>query len=222
VTSATPRQHTAIPLTRMRKAIARAMTASALIPQFTIESDATIRALTEFLRELNETDGAPSYSDCVIASCARALRQHTKLNATFSAEAILQYATINIGFAVALEDGLIAPAIRNADRLDLDALAKERIRLSEGARAGTLTGEDILSTTFTVTNLGPLGVRRFRALVVPPQAAILAVGAVTSDGMMSLSLSCDHRVVDGAPAAEFLGDIIDFLERPKWMEPLRK
>jgi pyruvate dehydrogenase E2 component (dihydrolipoamide acetyltransferase) len=142
------------------------------------------------------------------------------VNASFDEDAILQHADVNVGIAVSLDDGLIAPAIRNADRLSLPELKAERVRLTEAAQAGKLTMQEAMSATFTISNLGPLGIRRFRALVVPPQAAILAVGTVAGDGRMSLSLSCDHRVLDGAPAARFLGELTGRLEQPDWVERL--
>jgi pyruvate dehydrogenase E2 component (dihydrolipoamide acetyltransferase) len=206
-----------VPLSRMRKAIARSMTASALIPQFTVEADASLSALAE-LRAQSARDGAPfSVSDVFTSACARALVEHPELNASFDGDAIVRHVEVNVGIAIGLDDGLVAPAIRNADRLDLDAIAAERLRLTESANAGRLTPEEILSSTFTVSNLGPLGIRRFRALVVPPQAAILAVGKVTEESLCSLSLSCDHRVLDGVPAARFLTGVIELLEEPSWL-----
>jgi pyruvate dehydrogenase E2 component (dihydrolipoamide acetyltransferase) len=110
----------------------------------------------------------------------------------------------------------VSPAIEYADRRSLPELAAERVRLTEAARAGTLTPRELLSATFTVSNLGPLGVRRFNALVIPPQVAILAVGALER-GEIPLTLSVDHRVVDGAPAALFLGQIRSQLEQAEWL-----
>ena len=124
------------------------------------------------------------------------------------------------GPAIALPDGLIAPAIREADARTLPEIAGERRRLAAAAAAGTLGPDDLFSTTFTISNLGPLGVRRFRALVVPPQAAILAVGAITERHELSLALSCDHRVLDGAPAARFLATVVELLEAPEWADEL--
>ena len=195
----------------MRKAIARAMSASAAVPQFTIEVDADVSALEA--RRAAAGDGGTSFPDHLTAACASALVAHPRLNASWAEDTIVEHDEVNIGIAVALDDGLIAPAIRGADRLTLAELAAERVRLTAAAQAGTLGAEDVLSATFTISNLGPLGMRRFRALVVPPQAAILAVGARTGEGLVSLSLSCDHRVVDGAPAAVFLMSVKDLLER---------
>ena len=207
------------PPTRMRRAIAKSMTASALVPQFTIESDADLDALAEFRRELQSTGVSVSYSDVFVAATARALKQHPRLNSSYGEDAVLEHQVVNIGIAVALEDGLIAPAIREADQLTLAEIAQARERLTAAAQAGTLTPEDVFSTTFTISNLGTYGVRRFRALVVPPQAGILALGAITPEGQVSLSLSCDHRVLDGAHGAEFLRDLVGLLERSDWLDP---
>src|SRR5580704_9165767 len=181
-----------VPLTRMRRAITRAMSASALVPQFVIEFDVSFAAL-KALREQLAGPQRISYSDFLLAACARTLREHPAVNASFADDCIVRHRDINIAVAVSLEDGLIAPAIHAADTLTLAQLAAERTRLTAAATAGTLQTADILSATFTISNLGPFGVRRFRALVVPPQAAILAVGALTPDGLLSFSLSAEHR-----------------------------
>lgn len=206
---------TRVPLSRMRRAIARSMSASALVPQFTIETEARLGALAG-LRERVRV----SYSDVLTAACAATLREHPQVNASFDEDAIVQHGEVNVGIAISLEDGLIAPAILGADRLTLRELEAERLRLTGAAQAGTLKPAEALSATFTISNLGPLGIRRFRALVVPPQAAILAVGLVTEAGELSLSLSCDHRVLDGAPAARFLAALTRRLEQPDWVERL--
>jgi pyruvate dehydrogenase E2 component (dihydrolipoamide acetyltransferase) len=211
---------TRIPLTRMRRAIARAMAASAQMPQFTVEADARFAALADLREKLAREGTTFSYSDVFTATCARSLVDHPHVYASFDDEAIIQHSSINVGIAVSLDDGLIAPAIQHADLLSVPELAAERIRLTDAAMTGTLTPQETLSATFTISNLGPLGVRRFRALVVPPQAAILAVGVLTPDALCSLSLSCDHRVLDGAPAARFLMDVIARLEHPEWIEPI--
>lgn len=207
------------PLTLMRRAIARSMTASALVPQFTIEVDARLDALANW-RHHTEAHTPVSYSDVIIVAAARVLASHPRLNASFAEDAIIEHNEINIGFAYDLPDGLVAPAIRRADTLSLSQVGAQRKRLADAARAGKLGPEELHFTTFTVSNLGTFGIRRFRALVVPPQAAILAVGSLTSERTMSCSLSCDHRVVDGAPAARFLSDFVRLLEEPTWLEEL--
>lgn len=206
------------PLSRTRRQTARSMTASALVPQFTLERDVCMGAFTALRREHGPGTERPSYSDVAIAACSRALRGHPGLNASLDNDVVVEHAEINVGLAIALSDGLMAPAVLDADTLTLEAIGAERQRLTHAAEAGTLEPEVLFSTTFTITNLGSLGVRRFRALVVPPQAAILAIGAVMPDDVMSLSLSCDHRVVDGAPAAAFLRDVAEALEAPAGLQ----
>jgi pyruvate dehydrogenase E2 component (dihydrolipoamide acetyltransferase) len=195
------------------------MSASAAIPQFTIESDADLRALG-VLRDGLGADRRPGYADVLTAACARALLEHPRINASFDGDAIVEHGEVNVGIAIAVEDGLVAPAVMGADTRTIPELAAERRRLTQAAEAGVLTPADLLSATFTISNLGPLGVRRFRALVVPPQAAILAVGRLCDDGRMSLSLSCDHRVLDGAPAARFLADVVARMESTDWVREL--
>jgi pyruvate dehydrogenase E2 component (dihydrolipoamide acetyltransferase) len=208
------------PLSRMRRAIVKSMTASALVPQFTIESEPSVAALAEQRTQLQRADPAISYSDLVVAASARSLVQFPALNSSLVEDAIVEHGEVNIGLAVALSEGLIAPAICHANRLTLSQIAAERQRLAEAARQDALSAQDIFSTTFTISNLGPFGVRRFRALVVPPQAAILALGAITPEQTLSLALSCDHRVLDGAVAAEFLSHLVGLIERPAWFEQL--
>jgi pyruvate dehydrogenase E2 component (dihydrolipoamide acetyltransferase) len=199
-----------VPLTRLRRAVVRTVVASAAVPQFTVERAADVRAV----QHLREAGGRRfSLSDALTAATAAALVTHRRLNASWTEEGIVEHGAVNVGLAVAVEDGLVVPAIRDADRRDLADLAAERTRLTAAAREGTLRPDDVFSTTFTVSNLGPHGVHRFRALVLPPQAGILAVGAVV-DGRLELALSCDHRVVDGAPAAGFLAEVADRLEDP--------
>jgi pyruvate dehydrogenase E2 component (dihydrolipoamide acetyltransferase) len=204
------------PLSRMRRAIVKAMSASAAIPQFSIEMGLGIARLRA-VREQVPADRRPSYVDALVASVARALRDHPSVNASFTDDGIVRHAQRNVALAIALDDGLVSPAIGQADALGIEALAAERRRLTAAAKAGALTPEEVLSATFTISNLGPLGVRRFQALVVPPQAAILAVGGVEQDAM-ALTLSADHRVLDGAPAALFLGQVRAQLESDVWLQ----
>ena len=188
-----------IPLDPMRRAIAELMTLSASVPQFTLEATAAVSS-------------PEAISDVVVAACARALREHPGLNASFDGDAVVEHEEVNVGIAVSVERGLLVPVIRQADRRSLGELREERERLTAAARDGRPGAADLTGATFTISNLGPLGVERFRALVVPPQAAILAVGAVAG-GRLALSLSCDHRVVDGAPAARFLRRVVELLEQ---------
>lgn len=211
---------TLVPLTRLRKAIAKSMTASALVPQFTVEQDVPFGAL-QARRSAWKASGADvSVADVLTAAVARALRTHPGINASWTDDGIVRHADVNVGIAVALPDGLVAPALVRADALSLPELAAERRRLTAAAQAGVLTPGELLSATFTVSNLGTFGVSRFRALVVPPQAAILAVGGPRPDGTVTLALSCDHRVLDGAPGAEFLRDLSGSLTEPAWLDDL--
>jgi pyruvate dehydrogenase E2 component (dihydrolipoamide acetyltransferase) len=199
-----------VPISRLRKAVVRTVVASAVVPQFTVERTVDVGAL----QRLREAGGKGfSLSDALTAAVAAALAAHRRLNASWTEEGIVEHGAVNVGLAVAVEDGLVVPAIRDADRRTLRELAAERARLTTAALEGTLRPDDVFSTTFTISNLGPHGVHRFRALVLPPQAAILAVGAVV-DGRLELALSCDHRVVDGAPAAVFLAEVAARLEDP--------
>jgi pyruvate dehydrogenase E2 component (dihydrolipoamide acetyltransferase) len=203
------------PLSRMRKAIAKAMTQSAAIPQFGIEMDLDVAVVSAARAEL-EPDRRPSLIDALVASSAAALVDHPWVNASFTEEGIVRHEQVNVALALALDEGLVSPAIMGADKLSLEAIAAERKRLTAAARSGGLTPEELLSATFTISNLGPLGVRRFNALIVPPQAAILAVGGIV-DGQLSLTLTVDHRPLDGAPAAAFLASIRERLEDAEWV-----
>lgn len=216
-TPSTAAESTRKPLNRLRRAIAQGMSASARVPQFTLEADADMSVLAALRTELASSDNGFSYSDVLVAATARTLVEHPNVNASFDEDAIVEHHAVNIGIAISVPDGLVAPAIFGASRLGVRALEAERMRLTAAAQHGKLTPSELLSATFTISNLGPFGIRRFRALVVPPQAAILAVGAITTDMQMSLSLSCDHRVLDGAPAAQFLSDVRARLEVPDWV-----
>ena len=158
-----------------------------------------------------------------------ALRQHPRLNATLAGDTIRLLPDIHIGLAVALDDGLIVPVIRHADQKSLADLARERVRLAERARANPLTTAEVTAGTFTVTNLGAYDIDAFTPIVNPPEAAILGVGRIVDKvviyrgkigqrSMMGLSLSFDHRLVDGAPAAAFLQNVKQLLEAPASLE----
>jgi pyruvate dehydrogenase E2 component (dihydrolipoamide acetyltransferase) len=217
------------PLNRIRKATARAMTAAAAVPQFTLDRTVRADALLE-LRERRRAAGRDgSVSDFLTAAVARALREHPELNASFDGDAVVIHRPVNVGLAVALEDGLVVACIHDADDRPVADLAAERQRLDAAARANKLKPAELMDATFTISNLGPLGIDRFRAVVLPPQAAILAVGGVRPalvpgseppqwGRYMTLTLTCDHRVVDGAPAARFFATLADALEAPAWLE----
>jgi len=160
-----------------------------------------------------------SHTDLLTALVARVLQKHSRINASWAGEGVRTNSGINIGLAIAVEDGVVAPVIHNADKIELSEIAVQRRDLADRARSGKLRPQDLANGTFTISNLGMFGVDGFTAIIIPPQAAILAVGAIADrvaaiDGhpgirpMMTLTLSSDHRVIDGARAAEFLRDLV--------------
>ncbi|HZL59389.1 MAG TPA: 2-oxo acid dehydrogenase subunit E2 [Stellaceae bacterium] len=208
------------PLSPMRRAIAQSTSASALIPQFTLQRSAVLDAVEAERARLRAADVRVSYQDFAVAAAAAALVRHPGVNASFDVDAIVTHAAVNVGIAIALADGLVGPAILDADRLSVVEIAAARIRLNEAVREQRIGGRELFGATFTVSNLGPLGVESFSALVVPPQAAILAVGAVSGAPLaprVALSLSCDHRVVDGAVGARFMQAFKRLIEQPALM-----
>ncbi len=210
---------TRIPLSRMRKAIAAAMSRSTReAPQFSIERDVDMSAANARRKR-----AGASYTDVVVSAVAQALRAHPRLRSRFDGDAIVEQSGAHIGLAVAVSDGLLVPVIRDADAKDLAGLARDRERLEAGAQAGKLSADALSGAVFSVSNLGSLGVDRFTALVNPPDAAILAMGrvrdrVVAREGkaevrpIVTLTLSVDHRVADGADAARFLDDVAERLE----------
>ncbi len=173
-----------------------------------------------------EADGVrPSYTDLVVKAAAKALRQHPLMNSTFGDNEITLLREIHVGIAVAIDAGLVVPVIRDADALPLRALAIESARLAGAARDGTLGLDDMAGGTFTVTALGMFGVDSFTPILNAPQSGILGVNRIRDDvawdgdrpikrKVMRLSLTWDHRVLDGAPAARFLATVRDLLEAP--------
>jgi len=166
-----------------------------------------------------------THTDLLVAAVARALRQHPRMNGSWTNGAIALNADVNVALAMAVENAVVTAVIRNADRSPLGAIAKQRRELAERARAGKLQPADITGATFTISNLGMFSVDAFTAIIVPPQAGILAVGAITDRvvavggmigvrPMMTLTLSSDHRLVDGARAAQFLNDVVTALQQP--------
>ena len=218
-----------IPLTGMRKTIARRMTEAWEAPAFqiamTADMTAAIRLREKLVERMAEGDAKPTYSDILAKVCAVALMRHRAVNALFAGDEIQIQPTANVGFAVAVPNGLVVPVLRSAETKTISRLAAERAEVVGRIRDGKLRQEDLEGGTFTISNLGMYGVERFVAVLNPPQAAILAVGAieeraVVSDGelaarpVMELTLSCDHRSVDGATASEFLRTVKQFLEEP--------
>ena len=167
----------------------------------------------------------PSYNDLVVKACGLALREHPRANAAYRDGAFELYERVNVGIAVAAEDSLIVPTVFDADRKSLLEIAREARVLADRVRQRVITPAELSGATFTVSNLGMYGVASFAAIINPPQAAILAVGElreqpVVRDGQvvpgsrMSLVLTCDHRILYGAPAAEFLARVRQLLEQP--------
>ena len=221
-----------IPHTNMRKVIARRLLESKqTIPHFYLTVDCEIDRLLAMRKELNDRDGADykiSVNDFVIRAVALALGKTHDANASWSEEGMIRYGSVDISVAVAIDAGLITPIIRNADHKGLAKISAEMKDLALRAREGKLLPEEYQGGTFSISNLGMFGVREFSAIINPPQSAILAVGAgeqrpVVKDGalsvatVMSCTLSCDHRVVDGALGAQLLGVFKSFIEDPMTM-----
>jgi pyruvate dehydrogenase E2 component (dihydrolipoamide acetyltransferase) len=215
-------------LSSMRKTIARRLTEAWQAPVFQLGITADMGRALEVRRRLVELqgDGAkPTVSDLITKVCAMALMRHRDVNALYRGDTIELYPRADIGIAVAIPKGLVVPVIRGCERKTIAEIAAARADLVERARAGKLQQADLDGGTFTISNLGMFGIERFIAVLNPPQAAILAVGAtqekpVVVDGQvvvrqrMELTLTCDHRAVDGATGAEFLRDVKTFLEEP--------
>jgi len=211
------------PLRGMRKSIAEHMLKSVQnTAQLTICTEADVTALVA-RRERLAAAFPLTYTDMLIEAVAKALHAHPRLNATASADAVQEHDSIDIGVAVALEDGLIAPVIRAAHAKPLRVIAEESRRLTERARRGALTVDDVSGGTFTITNLGMYGIDSFTPILHTPQVAILGIGRIIEKpavhagqivprAMMTLSLTFDHRIVDGAPAAAFLRQVVDNLQ----------
>jgi len=208
------------------------------IPHFFVMREVDAGALNEARQklgpEIEESHGVKlTHTDLLAALVARVLMKHSRMNASWTGEGVRNNAEINIGLAMAVDDGVVAPVIHNAHQTVLGEIAVQRRDLAERARGGKLRPADIAGGTFTISNLGMFGVDAFTAIIIPPQAAILAVGRIAdrvvpvgagSDArpgvrpMMTLTLSSDHRVVDGARAAEFLRDLVDSIENPQpWL-----
>jgi pyruvate dehydrogenase E2 component (dihydrolipoyllysine-residue acetyltransferase) len=220
-----------IELTRIQQLVARRMAESkATAPDFALTRDLDMDAVVELREGLKRwagTDGhAPSYNDFVVKACALALRDHPRANGAYRDGHWELYSRVNVGIAVAGADGsLIVPTIGDADRLGLGEIAAASRRLAGAARDGSITAPELSGGTFTVSNLGMFGIHSFTAIVNPPQAAILAVGAleqraVVRDNVpavgwrMAATLCCDHRILAGADGAALLSRVAELLESP--------
>jgi len=220
------------PLSMMRRTIARRLTESKqTVPHFYLTIDVNAGALDALRRQLNsdlETAPEPikiSFNDLVLKAASVALVRVPAVNAQFTPEALVYHRRVDISVAVAIDDGLVTPVIRHADRKSVIELSREMRELAERARHKKLSPEEMTGGTFSLSNLGMYGIEEFAAVINPPEGAILAVGAVRAEPVvegdrvvpgkrMKLTLSCDHRVVDGATGAEYLAALRKILEGP--------
>lgn len=217
-----------IPLSLMRKTIAKRLVESiGPVPTFylTVEIDMERTWDAREALKLLGPDGKVSFNDIIIKATALALKQHPECNAWWQGDAIRQWYEVHLGMAVAIDDGLITPVIRHADQKSLREISAEARILAEKARERKLMPEEYTGATFTVSNLGAFGIDHFTAIINPPEAGILAIGGITQrpvvvDGelvvrrRMLLTMSCDHRVIDGAMGAAFLQTLRTYLENP--------
>ena len=215
------------PVSQMRKTIARRLAESKFTaPHFYLTIDIDMSQAVTDRKNLNEdAEVRVSFNDMVVKACAIALKQHPGVNASWLGDKIRQHADVHIGVAVAVEDGLLVPVIRFADTKGLRHLHEEIVELAGRAQKKRLQPEEMQGNTFTVSNLGMFGIEEFTAIINPPESCILAVGAIiekpvvvngsiTTAHMMKVTMSCDHRVVDGATGARFLQTLKSLLESP--------
>lgn len=231
VTAPGPNRWVAIPLSSMRRTIAQRLASSkSSAPHFRLVSDLVIdRVLAQRSRMSAHGGAQPSINDFLLKAAAHALMAVPRMNVEFDGTTLRQYSDASIALAVSLEDGLITPVVRSVNGKGILAIAAETADLVARARAGTLTAGEIEGGTFTVSNLGAAGPRQFDAIINPPQCSIMAVGAahrthmVNDAGLdviasvLTVTLSCDHRVIDGALGARFLRELKGFLEDPATM-----
>jgi pyruvate dehydrogenase E2 component (dihydrolipoamide acetyltransferase) len=218
-----------VKLNQMRKTIARRMTEAWEAPAFQIsmsaDMTASIRLREALLAQVQEGGLRPTYSDILTKVVAVALMRHRDVNAHFAGDSVKLFPTANIGIAVAIPHGLVVPVIPGCERLTIPEIAAARADIVSRTREGKLRTEDLDGGTFTISNLGMYGVEHFTAVLNPPQAGILAVGAIEERGIvvdgdleiqprMNMTLTIDHRSVDGATASEFLATVKSFLEEP--------
>ena len=216
-----------VELTRTQQLIARRMAESkATVPDFALDMDIDMAAAVAMRAQLKDVaEVVPSFNDMVVKACALALREYPRANGSYKDGRYELHARVNVGVAVAAQDALIVPTVFDADRKSLGEIARATRELAGKVREGTIAPPELSGGTFTVSNLGMYGITSFTAVINPPQAAILAVGAIEQrpvvvDGeivprhRMSVTLACDHRILYGADAAEFLARIRDLLQAP--------
>ncbi|MEA2454554.1 MAG: hypothetical protein QOI45_816 [Thermoleophilaceae bacterium] len=215
-------------LTRLQQTVSRRMAESkATAPDFSIALTVDMTDAVELRKRLKEvSDPAPSFNDMVVKASAMALREHPRVNAAYRDGKFELYDRVNIGVAVAAQDALVVPTVFDADRKSLGQIARDARAVAEKVRDKTVTPPELSGATFTVSNLGMFGIEQFTAIINPPQAAILTVGAlakrpavddtgrIVARDQMQLSLVCDHRILYGADGAQFLARVKELLERP--------
>src|SRR5215204_509820 len=219
------------PASEIRKTIAkRLVTSLGPVPHFFLTTEIEMDRAAEMRRGINalDPDLKISINDVIIKVAAAALRQHPEVNASFQEKFVRYYEHADIGVAVAIEDGLITPVIRSADQKSLSDIAAEVRELAERARSRKLKPEEYTGASFSISNLGMFGIDEFTAVINPPEGAILAVGAMTAKPVvrdneivirqiMRVTMSCDHRVIDGATGAKFLQTFKKILENPLYL-----
>lgn len=216
-----------LPPTRIERIVAKRMSeAKATIPDFSVDIWVDMSGCVQLRHEISAGGGAPpTLNDIIIKACASNLRQHPRVNASWRSEQFVYHDHVNVGFAVATDDGLVVPVILDADQKPLSVIASESRDLVARARSSALSLTDVSGATHTVSNLGMFGIDSFTAIVNPPQAAITAVGAVKDrptavNGSIAvrpqacIRMTCDHRILDGVLAAQFLDNLRDLLEHP--------
>jgi pyruvate dehydrogenase E2 component (dihydrolipoamide acetyltransferase) len=235
VAPAKVREDHKVPLSMMRKTIAkRLLQGKNEAPHFYLKQSASMEQMLEWREKLNKDREAKklsriSINDMMILAVSRALRDHPGVNASWQGDFIVEYGQINVAMAVALPGGLVTPVIRNADQLSLSEISQCAKDLGSRAKDGKLTNDDYAGGTFTISNLGMTGIEEFTAIINPPQAAILAIGKtmlvpwVKGSGELGvqnrvkLTLSCDHRVIDGMVGALFMETLVKYIETPVLM-----
>jgi len=220
-----------IELTGMRKVIAGRMSLSkSTIPHIVLNAKADATNLIQFREQLKGSvqkkyDIKITYTDMILKAAALALRENIEVNSSLQGNDYIIYEDVNVGMAIAIDGGLIVPTLFACDKMDIVDIARKRIELIGKARDNRLGLEEIQNGTFTVTNLGMFGIRNFSAIINPPQAAILAIGEIYREpaaagekieirSYMDISVSCDHRIIDGAKGAAFLKSIVEFIQNP--------
>jgi pyruvate dehydrogenase E2 component (dihydrolipoamide acetyltransferase) len=216
-----------IPLTAMRRTIAKRLSESiGPIPHFYLTVDYDVTNLLALREQINDVEGVKtSVNDYVIRAAALALRHHPNVNASFGEEAIAQHGEIHVGVAVSTAEGLITPVVRNADRKSIVDISNEVRALADKAKNRKLKPDEYQGSTFTISNLGAWGIEEFTAIINPPNVAILAIGTakpqpvvidrqVVIRDRMKVTMSCDHRVVDGAAGADYLRTLRQYIEQP--------